>query len=268
MIRNGGWFPMPAHDPECVYRSPDTVALHLYDYTARMWLGRRRVRLQPGDFTLTPAGLPTRYDLEEVGHHLCLHFEAQPAGAGAVRLPLHWRPGAQGRWLRERVQEVIHLHQSGRGTGAGAALAQQASAVTLQGLLLAVGVAAASARPGRREATAPSRVDGVLDEVRRHLDKHYREPLQIPALARAFAVSQNHLARCFRARYGTTVQGYVLSRRIELARHLMATTRLPLKAVAIEAGLGNPQYFHRQFVRMVGHSPSEEKEAGENPRPL
>ena len=101
--------------------------------------------------------------------------------------------------------------------------------------------------------------DAALDEVRRQLDEHGREPLDVPALARRAGVSQNHLSRRFRARHGMTLQRYLLGRRIELARHLLAVTRLPLKAVAIEAGLGNPQYFHRQFRRATGHSPSEER---------
>ncbi len=256
-MNNGGWFPMPAHSPGLIYRSP-TVALHFYDYTGRMWLGRRMVRLERGDFTITPPELPTRYDLDEPGQHLCLHFEMQPAAGAGVTLPLHWRPGPQGRWLRERLQEIIHLRRLGDG-GKEAKLAQVAAGTALQGLLLALAVMVGS-RHRAPAATKPTRLDGVLDAVRRQLDEHYREPLDVPALARSFEVSQNHLARRFRIQHGMTLQRYVLGRRIELARHLLGHTRLPLKAVAIEAGLGNPQYFHRQFVQVTGHSPSEERE--------
>ena len=87
-----------------------------------------------------------------------------------------------------------------------------------------------------------------------------------PALAKRFGVSQNYLARRFRARHGMTLQRYLLGRRIEFARHLLNSTELPVKVVAIEAGLGNPQYFHRQFVRAVGHSPSQERVLASAPR--
>jgi AraC-like DNA-binding protein len=259
VLRNGGRFPMPEHDPGVEYVSAGTVALHLYDYTARLWLGDRLVRLQPGDFTLTPAQLPTRYALDGTGYHLCVHFDTLPAGKSPLRLPLHWRPGPQGRWLNERLQEIIHLHRLTEGDSPEAKLARLAASTALQSLLLAVAVAVGS-RPPASAALAATRVDGVLEQVRRHLDEHYRETLDVPALARRAGVSQNHLARKFRARHGMTLQRYVLNRRIELARHLLTTTRLPLKAVAIEAGLGNPQYFHRQFVQATGHSPSRERE--------
>ncbi len=255
-MRNGGWFPMPEFDPGIIYRSP-TVALHFYDYTGRMWLGDRMVRLQRGDFTITPVGLPTHYDLDVPGQHLCLHFEMPPVTGPTVTLPLYWRPGPQGRWLRERLQEIIHLRRLADG-GPGAKLARVAAGTALHGLLLAMAVMVGS-RPRPSAAAKPTRVEGVVEAVRQQLDEHYREPVDVPTLARSFGVSQNHLARRFRLQHGITLQRYVLGRRIELARHLLAHTRMPLKAVAIEAGLGNPQYFHRQFVQATGRSPSEER---------
>jgi len=104
-----------------------------------------------------------------------------------------------------------------------------------------------------------SRVDDEVDNVRRHLDEHFLETLDGRALGRRFEVSSNYPARRFREKHGMTMQRYLLSRRIEWARHLITTTRMPLKAVAIEAGLGNPQYFHRQFRLVTGRSPSEER---------
>lgn len=256
-LLSGGRFPMPAHNPGLVYVNPERVALHLHDYTGRLWLGRRPVQLKPGDFTLTPAGLPSHYDLEAPGHHLCVHFAARPAGAAPVRVPLHWRPGACGRQAGERLQEIIQLYRLGAGRGRGAALAQTAAGAALQSLLLWVAVMAGS-RPDT-PPRPPARVDGVLEEVRRHLDEHYREPLDVPGLARRLGVSQNHLSRRFRSRHGMTMHRYVLGRRVELARHLLTVTRLPIKAVAIEAGLGNPQYFHRQFRSATGRNPSAER---------
>lgn len=253
-LRSCGHFPMAERNAGLVYLSPRTVALHLHHYAGIMWLGRRRIRLQPGDLTLTPAGLPSRYDLPRAGSHWCGHFDAAAARGATVALPCHWRPGAHGRWLSERLEEVTALYR--RGEEGGGDLARQAAGVMLQGLLLWLAVTVAG---GSGAKPRLSRVDAELEQVRHFLDEHFREPMALPELARRFGVSQNYLARRFRLRHGMTVQRYLLSRRVEFARHLLAVTRLPLKAVAIEAGLGNPQYFHRQFVRAVGHSPSRER---------
>jgi AraC-like DNA-binding protein len=257
-LRSGGRFPMPEHNPDFIYRSPKTVALHLNDHVGRLWLGSREVNLQPGDLTLTPAQMPSRYDLAGPSYHLCVHFNALPPGRAPLRLPLHWRTGPYERMVRDRLQEAIDLRRRGDGNGPAAALARRAAGVSLQGLLLWVAVIVGS--ESHASAAAPSRVDAVVTELRRHLDEHYRDPLDVSALARKVGVSQNYLARQFQVRHGTTLKRYVLGRRIELARHLLAVTRLPIKAVAIEAGLGNPQYFHRQFRLITGRSPSQERD--------
>lgn len=260
ILRRGGRFPMVAHNPGLVYVSPATVALHVHHYRGRMWLGRRLVRLEPGDFTLTPAGLPSHYDLDQAGYHWCVHFDAAAPGRAPLRVPLHWRPGPHERRVSERLQEIIHLHRLAGADGTEFGLAQQAAGAALQSLLFWLVVTV-----GSRELTglASPRVDEALEKARRALDEQGRGPLDVPALAAQVGVSQNHLSRQFRARYGMTLQRYLLRRRIELARHLLAVTRLPLKAIAIETGLGNPQYFHRQFRRATGHSPSEERKVNE-----
>lgn len=247
---------MVAHNPSLVYLSAGTVALHLHNYAGRLWLGDTLVRLQPGDVTLTPAQMPSHYDLDVAGQHLCVHFEATPVQEPSVTLPLHWRPRMHERWLRERLQEIIHLHRRGETGTATGELARHAAGAALQSLLLWLGIAAAERK---HETTQTGRGAAVLDEVRRHLEDNYRRPLSMPALARRFGLSQNYLARQFRRRHGMTIQRYVIGLRVEFARHLLTVTQLPLKAIAVEAGLSNPQYFHRQFRRATGHSPSEER---------
>lgn len=250
-----GHFPMVAHNATLEYCTPQSTALHLHQYAGVMWLGDRRIRLRPGDLTLTPAGMPSRYDLPRPGQHFCVHFQAEAASGAVARLPLYWRPGAHGRWLSERLEEMTALQRQGE--TAGAALARAAAGTLLQGLLLWL---ALQTRPaGGKEGGRVSRVDANLEPVRSYLDAHQREPVSLPTLAKRFGISQNYLARRFRQRHGMTIQRYLLSRRIDHARHLLVATDLSLKAVAIEAGFGNPQYFHRQFVRMVGHNPSRER---------
>lgn len=232
------------------------MALHLHDYAGKLWIGRRLIRLEPGDFTLTPAGVVSRYDLEAPGDHLCVHVENVPSSKSAMKLPLHWRPGVHQRRLSEQMQTIIDLRR--RAEGGESNLPKLAAGTALQSLLLWVAVMAGNAESERMTG----KVDDTLNRVREHLDEHFREALDVPSLARRFEVSQNYLARRFRERHGMTMQTYLLNRRVELARHLLTMTRLPIKAVAIESGLGNPQYFHRQFRLVTGRSPSEERALG------
>jgi hypothetical protein len=98
--------------------------------------------------------------------------------------------------LNERLQEIIHLHRLAEGDSPEAKLARLAASTALQSLLSAVAVGSC---PTASATLTVTRVDGVLEQVRRQLDEPYRESLEVPALARHAGVSQKHLSRKFRA---------------------------------------------------------------------
>ncbi len=253
IVRNGGCFPIKAHNPSLRYYTPQTTALHLHDYAGKMWIDQSLIPLRPGDFTLTPVGIKSRYDLDAPGDHYCVHFEPVVSKPSGIQLPLHWRPGVHEHRLREQVQTIIDLRR--RSESRRSDLPKTAAGAALQSLFLWIAVMARDST----NAHSSSKTSDKLDRVRQYLDEDFRAALDVPDLARRFGMSQNYLARLFRERHGMTMQRYLLSNRVELARHLLNTTDMPIKAVAIESGLSNPQYFHRQFRSVTGRSPSEER---------
>ena len=68
-------------------------------------------------------------------------------------------------------------------------------------------------------------------------------------------LSPFHFARSFKATTGLAPYQYVLARRIELAKRLVVTTRLPVEEIAWEAGFENLSHFRRQFAAQVGVLP-------------
>jgi two-component system response regulator YesN len=74
-------------------------------------------------------------------------------------------------------------------------------------------------------------------------------------LAKGVGLSADYVARLFARRYGMTVQHYLLLRRVELARHLLISSDLRVSEIGREVGLPDPQYFNKQFRRVVGQSP-------------
>ena len=69
-------------------------------------------------------------------------------------------------------------------------------------------------------------------------------------------LSQNYLARRFKARFGVTLQGYLRNCRMEYAGLLLATTDMPIGQVGACVGLPDPQHFNKQFRAVFGESPS------------
>jgi transcriptional regulator GlxA family with amidase domain len=96
----------------------------------------------------------------------------------------------------------------------------------------------------------------ALDRLVEILDERFHEPLTVPDLAREVGLSRNYLARLFRDRMGLTVQRYIANRRMELARHLLSTSRLSIKEIGAKVGWPDPQHFNKQFHRLAGLSPS------------
>ena len=71
-------------------------------------------------------------------------------------------------------------------------------------------------------------------------------------LAAGVGLSTDYVARVFARRYGMRLQHYLLLRRIELARHLLVSSDLPVSEIGRQVGLPDPQYFNKQFRRVAG----------------
>lgn len=88
------------------------------------------------------------------------------------------------------------------------------------------------------------------------LDTRYAEPWSLEELAGRFGISVGHLCRTYRAYAGKTVTDYLIDRRVQAAmRELEAGTTKLLK-VALTHGFSDYSYFHRQFRKRTGQTPS------------
>jgi AraC-like DNA-binding protein len=245
-----GVFPMIVPGCNRTY-SHETAALHLHDYFGDVWIGPRRFQLQPGDITLSPGNVPSRYALTEGGQHLCIHFfsTSEMPGRNSIHLPLHSRLGPRTVAARERIWRVIdYVRQSG---GKSHSPAGSAAAAALQELLLWLHL------QGHRGAT-PRRVtlaDEALAKLKKAIDASLGNPRLVGELADGVGLSSDYVARLFARRHGMTLQHYLLLRRMELARHLLLASDLLVSEVGNKVGIPDPQYFNKQFRRVVGQSP-------------
>ncbi len=116
-------------------------------------------------------------------------------------------------------------------------------------------------RPGN-QAQVSMFVSGPPPEhplVRRitvHIAENPADDLSPPALARAAGVSTRHLTRLFEGQLGTTPARYVRAVRTESAAHLLASTALPLNAVARRCGFGSTETLRQAFLAHYGTPPS------------
>jgi AraC-like DNA-binding protein len=88
------------------------------------------------------------------------------------------------------------------------------------------------------------------------IDARYREPLDVPALARAAHLSPAHFSREFRRAFGETPHQYLLTRRLERAAALLRTTDRSILDVCLAVGLRSVGSFTTSFGRAYGCSPA------------
>ena len=95
-----------------------------------------------------------------------------------------------------------------------------------------------------------------LRRARDLMDRDYARPLDVPAMARAALMSPAHFSRQFRAAYGETPYGYLMTRRIERAKALLRRGDRSVTEVCLEVGCTSLGSFSARFTEIVGESPS------------
>jgi AraC-like DNA-binding protein len=87
-------------------------------------------------------------------------------------------------------------------------------------------------------------------------DARYRDPLDVPALARAAHLSPAHFSREFRRTFGETPHRYLLMRRLERAAALLRNTDRSVAEICVRVGLRSVGSFTTSFGRAFGVSPT------------
>ena len=96
-----------------------------------------------------------------------------------------------------------------------------------------------------------------LAAVAEHLKTHFRDKLDVPALARMAHMSVRQFERKFRATFQMTPRDYMIRMRVIEACELLVRTNHPVTTVALDAGFYDHSDFARQFRRHMGQTASE-----------
>ena len=97
----------------------------------------------------------------------------------------------------------------------------------------------------------------AMRRVREHVEAHLGDSIDLAALAGVAGLSMFHFAREFKQTTGLTPHRYLLEKRVERARELLARTDLTLAEIAFAVGFADQSHFARRFRQMVGTTPGE-----------
>ncbi|ALG27644.1 helix-turn-helix domain-containing protein [Glutamicibacter halophytocola] len=102
----------------------------------------------------------------------------------------------------------------------------------------------------------------VLAHLRRAkdlMDRHYDQPLDVPAMASKAVMSPAHFSREFKRAYGETPYSYLLTRRIERAMHLLRSG-VSVTDACMQVGWSSLGSFSTRFTEVVGETPTAYRE--------
>jgi len=107
--------------------------------------------------------------------------------------------------------------------------------------------------------TEPQMVSGNRQcaAVKRYIDLHFKEALTLEQLAEDAHMNKYYLSHAFKREYGTSPINYMITRRIEESKYLLAETDLSLSQIAQLLGFSSPSYFSQVFRRTQATTPME-----------
>jgi AraC-like DNA-binding protein len=131
-------------------------------------------------------------------------------------------------------------------------------AVALAIAARALGIALQPPATGHTETSrTPALESWRLQRTLAFIDNHLDQPISLQQLAHAVGLSPTYFAARFRAAVGASPRLFVMRRRIERAKVLLATTRMSMIDVALNVGFRTQSHFTTVFGRQEGATPHQ-----------
>lgn len=104
--------------------------------------------------------------------------------------------------------------------------------------------------------TTSNNVSNKWIAIKNYLDANYKEYISLDYLSDKFNINKFYLTRKFKEIYGTTINQYIINRRINASKELLRFSNLSVTEIAIQCGFCNTAYFTRIFTKIEDTTPS------------
>lgn len=167
------------------------------------------------------------------------HLAASSVGTGLEQLPALWEEVSR-LWAWRYIRPEQNVFLAGTETPPPAPPAETAG------------------EPQIPAETAPAAHTGSLDRAAAYIREHFAETdLTLARTAGAVGLTPGYLSALFRQKTGETFTQYLTGQRMEAAKHLLRTSRLPAGQVARAAGFRDGHYFSALFKKIQGCTPTQ-----------
>ncbi|MCP1102128.1 two-component system response regulator YesN [Aequitasia blattaphilus] len=101
----------------------------------------------------------------------------------------------------------------------------------------------------------------LITKVKRYINEHLTEDISVAGIAAEFFVSPSYFSRLFKRITNEGCNEYIVRKRIESARYLIATTNMKIGKIAQEVGYRDTNYFSLAFKKHMGQTPGQYRES-------
>lgn len=217
--------------------------------------GTRPITLAPGSIWVLPAGEQATISLDAVFPYIRMTLDPRHLHGLLARSPDDDRPLELRRTYGIATPQLASLlealvAEADRENPSGLAFVETVTAAIGQQLALLAGV----------ELPRPEQARGGLAPIARRralelIDAKLDGKLTIQTLAREVGLSTTHFARAFKQTIGHSPHRYLLSLRLQRARHLLDAPGAVLSDIALRTGFADQAHFTRLFKREFGVTP-------------
>ncbi|MBU5334590.1 AraC family transcriptional regulator [Anaerocolumna aminovalerica] len=93
--------------------------------------------------------------------------------------------------------------------------------------------------------------------AKKYIDDHYSENITLETLSSLVHLNKHYFAHNFTRQFGISPINYLIKRRIDESKHLLANTNYSLSSISQIVGFSSPSYFSQAFKKAVNISPQE-----------
>lgn len=109
---------------------------------------------------------------------------------------------------------------------------------------------------GESTGVGPERKKEIAEKVKRYVEEHYNEKLSLKDLTEVVYLSPYYLSHTFKEETGYSPIQYVINRKMEIARKILADPGISISQTAKRVGYESIHYFSRLFTAIEGVSPT------------
>jgi AraC family transcriptional regulator len=210
----------------------------------------RTVRTR-GEINVLPAGITDEWVEDDPSEHVELRLPARLLETAARDMgldPSRVDVAPQYHFHDPRIEHIAWALEAEHRAENPSGLVYRESL----GLALAIHLLARYRRTcARSPGLDPDRLARVVD----YAEAHLAADLSLPVLARVAAVSASHFRVLFKRSVGVPVHEYVIQRRVERARELLARGALPASQIAVDAGFAHQSHMAKSMRKVLGVTP-------------